>query len=141
MPRRFFSRVVVLAALVAVAACAAPRPVLYPNERLQEAGQDAAQRDIDDCLRQAAAAGASSSSAGREVAGSTAIGAATGAAVGAATGAVWGSAGRGAAAGAAGGGAAGLIRGLFRGSDLDPVQKRFVEECLRQKGYQPIGWK
>jgi len=129
-----------IACLLFVVACTSPRPVLYPNERLQEVGQDVAQRDIDDCLRQAAAAGLSSRPEGK-VAGSTAVGAATGAAVGAATGAVWGSAGRGAAAGAAGGGTAGLIRGLFRSDDLDPVQKRFVEECLRQKGYNPIGWR
>jgi outer membrane lipoprotein SlyB len=60
--------------------------------------------------------------------------------VGAAAGAVVGRAGRGAAMGAAGGGSAGLLRGLFGSRDPDPVQKRFVEKCLREKGYQVIGW-
>jgi hypothetical protein len=23
----------------------------------------------------------------------------------------------------------------------DPVFKKFVEQCLRDKGYQPIGWR
>lgn len=100
----------------------------------------AAQRDIDDCLRRATS-GPESRQAGK-VAGSTAVGAATGAAVGAAAGAVVGSAGRGAAMGAAGGGAGGLIRGLLhsRGRDLDPEQRRLVEECLREKGYEVTGW-
>jgi hypothetical protein len=42
---------------------------------------------------------------------------------------------------AAGGGTAGLIRGLCRSRDLDPaVKRRFVEKCLRDKGYEVIGW-
>jgi outer membrane lipoprotein SlyB len=120
-------------------ACAAKRPVLYPNARLEAVGPAAAQEDIDDCLRRAAAEGYNSRAEGK-IAGSTAVGAAAGAAVGAATGAVVGRAGRGAALGAAGGGTAGLLRGLFRSGDLDPVQKRFVEQCLQEKGYQVIGW-
>jgi hypothetical protein len=114
--------------------------VLYPNTRLQEGGQAVAQQDIEECLQRAAEAGHTSSAAGN-VAGSTAVGAAAGAAVGSAVGAVTGRAGRGAAIGAAGGGSSGLIRGLFRSRDLDPVQRRFVEQCLQEKGYQIIGWR
>ena len=120
-------------------ACAAKRPVLYPNERLETVGPAVAQQDIDACLQQAAEAGYESHATG-EVAGATGVGAAAGAAVGAAVGAVAGGAGRGAAMGAAGGGTGGLIRGLFHSRDLDPVQRRFVEQCLREKGYQVIGW-
>jgi outer membrane lipoprotein SlyB len=107
-------------------ACAAQRPVLYPNARLQEVGAAAAQQDIDDCLRQAAAGGYTSNAEGK-VAGSTAVGAAAGAAVGAAV-------------GAAGGGTGGLIRGIFGSRNLDPVQRRFVDQCLKDKGYEVIGW-
>ncbi len=57
------------------------------------------------------------------------------------TGAVRGHAGRGAAAGAAGGAAGGFMWGLFSAKKVDPVQKNFVEECLRLKGYKVIGWK
>jgi outer membrane lipoprotein SlyB len=121
-------------------ACAAKRPVLYPNAHLEAVGTAAAQQDIDDCL-QRAASGAYKSKPEAEVAGSTAVGAASGAAIGAAVGAVAGRAGRGAAMGAAGGGTAGLIRGLFRSRDLDPVQQRFVEQCLQEKGYKVIGWR
>jgi outer membrane lipoprotein SlyB len=120
-------------------ACAATRPVLYANERLEAVGTAAAQQDIDACLQKAAAAGYESSPQGK-VAGSTAVGALAGAAVGAAIGAVTGQAGAGAAMGAAGGGTGGLLGGLFHSRDLNPLQQRFVEECLKDKGYQVIGW-
>ena len=121
-------------------ACADKRPVLYPNARLKQVGTEAAQRDVDECLRLAREGGADDDR-GVEVAKSTAGGAAVGGAVGAATGAVLGSVGRGAAAGAAGGAAGGLVHGLFRSSDPDPVFKNWVDRCLREKGYDPIGWK
>jgi hypothetical protein len=120
-------------------ACAAKRPVLYPNAQFQAVEVAAAQRDIDDCLQKAAAAGYTSS-AGGKVAGSTAVGAAAGAAMGAAFGAVAGQAGTGAAMGAAGVGTGGLIRGIFHSRELDPVQRRFVDQCLKDKGYEVIGW-
>ena len=125
--------------VVSSLACAAKRPVLYPDARLEAMGAAAAQQDIDDCLQKAAAAGYESNPGGK-VAGSTAVGAAAGAAVGSAVGAVAGRAGPGAAMGAAWGGTGGLIRGLFGSRDLDPVQRRFVEQCLQEKGYQVIGW-
>jgi uncharacterized protein YcfJ len=133
-------QVLLLGAFVASSlACAAKRPVLYPDARLEAVGLEAVQKDIDDCLQKAAAAGYSANSGGK-VAGSTALGAATGAAVGAAVGAVSGRAGAGAAMGAAGGGTGGLIRGLFGSRNLDPVQRRFVDQCLKEKGYEVIGW-
>jgi hypothetical protein len=56
-------------------------------------------------------------------------------------GAVVGRAGASAAMGGAGGGTGGLIRGLFRSRDLDPVQQEFVNKCLKDKGYEVIGWR
>ncbi len=133
-------RVLLVGGVVASSlACAAQRPVLYPNARLQEVGAAAAQRDIDDCLQKAAAAGYTSDRGGK-VAGSTTVGAAAGAALGAAVGAAAGQAGTGAAMGAAGGGTGGLIRGIFGSRNLDPVQRRFVDQCLKEKGYEVIGW-
>ena len=120
-------------------ACAAKRPILAPNEYLNARGPEAAQRDVDECLRQAVEAGPEAARA-RQIAGQTAGGAAVGAAAGAVAGAISGGPGLGAAAGAAGGATVGLLRGFFRSSDLDAGQKRYAEECLRQKGYQPIGW-
>ena len=130
----------ILACVFFLLACSQKRPVLYPTYYLEQVGNEVAQADIDECMRLADEYGASSSSGGK-VAKGTAKGAAVGGAGGAATGAVLGSAGRGAAAGAAGGAAIGLTRGLFRSREPDPVFKRFVEKCLREKGYEPIGWK
>ncbi len=121
-------------------ACSQKRPVLYPNYHLEQVGNEVAQADIDECMRLAAEHGATSSSSGKVAKGTT-KGAAVGGAGGAAAGAVLGSAGRGAAAGAAGGAAIALTRGIFRSREPDPVFRRFVEKCLRDKGYEPIGWK
>jgi len=123
-----------------VLGCAEKRPVLYPNERLQQVGNDAAQRDIDACIRLAQEGGADSDK-GKEIAKDTAGGALIGGAAGTAAGAVLGSLGRGAAAGAAGGAAVGLTKGILQSGDPDPVFKNFVDRCLREKGYDPIGWR
>lgn len=116
------------------------RPVLYPNDHLKQVGNDQAQADVDDCMQLATEYGADSSSGGK-VAKDTAGGAIIGGAVGAATGAVLGNFGRGAAAGAAGGAAGGLASGVLRSDEKDPVFKQFVDRCLREKGYEPIGWR
>ena len=133
-------KVFVLSSLLLLVACAQKRPVLYPNYHLQEVGNEMAQTEIDECMRLAKEYGTSSSSSGK-VAESTAKGGAIGAAGGAATGAVLGSVGRGAAAGAAGGAAVGCLQGIFRSPEPDPVFRQFVDRCLREKGYEPIGWK
>jgi len=121
--------------------CAAKRPALYPNQTLQAQGSATGERAIDACLALAESHGHRGPSPGAKAAGGTAVGAAAGAAVGAAVGAVTGSAGRGAAVGAAGGGTTGLLGGLGRSREPDPIQKAFVEQCLRERGFQPIGWK
>ncbi len=130
----------ILACVFFLLACSQKRPVLYPNYHLEQVGNEVAQADIDECMRLAAEHGATSSSSGKVAKGTT-KGAAVGGAGGAAAGAVLGSAGRGAAAGAAGGAAIALTRGIFRSREPDPVFRRFVEKCLRDKGYEPIGWK
>jgi hypothetical protein len=127
-------------AALALASCSAKRPVLYPNAHLAAVGSATAERDIDGCIELAKQSGVDSRRA-EKVAGTTAAGAAVGAATGAAVGVVTGSPGRGAAVGAAGGGTAGLFGGLFRSRDPDPVHQRFVEQCLSDKGYKPIGWR
>ena len=123
------------------AGCSTPQPVLYPNAHLERVGSAAAERDIDDCRGKAEAYGASAKdgTAGK-VAGSTAVGAGAGGAVGAAGGAVLGRPGRSAAVGAATGATAGFLRGLFKPRQPSQVHKRFVEKCLRDRGYEPIGW-
>ncbi len=133
--------------ILSVSGCTPPRPVLYPNEQVKRVGGAVAERDIDDCMQRAkayVAGGARTQQVTRDVAGSTAIGAGTGAAIGAVGGAVTGNAGEGAAVGAATGGTAGLLSGIFgafHSSQPDPVYANFVDRCLRERGYDPIGWK
>ncbi len=127
------------AAALALAGCAAKRPVFYPNAAYQQAGEAVVRRDVDECVELAKAHGHDTNEAARAGAQTTG-GAAVGAATGAAVGAVLGSAGLGAAAGAAGGGARSLLRGLFAWRDPDPIERGFVQECLHERGYRVIGW-
>jgi hypothetical protein len=53
---------------------------------------------------------------------------------------VTGDFGRGLAAGAAGGAAGGATYGIFKAAEPSPIYKEFVDRCLRDKGYQSLGW-
>lgn len=136
------SAILTMAALMTAAAggCATQRPVLYPNDTLETRGRARAEQAIDQCVQRARTHGVDSSRGG-ELASGTVTEGAVGAGTGAAVGAVLGDAGTGAAAGAAGGAARGLLRGLFGGREPDPVFREFVDRCLRERGYEPIGWK
>jgi hypothetical protein len=133
------SRWLGLTAAVALAACAiAQRPVLYPNAHLKNVGDAYAQRDIDQCIRFADESGVSRSS--NQVVRHGAEGAAVGAAAaGVGTAIHGGSVGQGAAAGAAVGAAAGAVHGAFQ-NDANPTYRNFVQRCLRERGYDVIGW-
>ena len=125
-------------AVLLLAACAT-RPIVYPNEKLRESGQVAVQADTQACIDEAEAYLES----GRvpEVAKQAGEAAVVGGVVGGAVGAVRGSVGRGAAAGAAGGAAGGLVHGLWHWRDPSDVEKRYVERCLAERGYDVIGWR
>jgi hypothetical protein len=127
----------------ALTGCASgPKPILYPNERLKAVGQTQADQDIAECRELAADAGASAGSdKTRRTAGNTAAGGAIGGATGAVGGAILGNAGTGAAVGAATGATAGLLRSMFSGGG-GPSQayRNFVDHCLRERGYDPVGW-
>jgi outer membrane lipoprotein SlyB len=140
MPKNLLRSALILAIIFSCFACAPKRPILAPNEHLLEMGPEAAQRDIDECIHLALQAGPGATP-GKQLAGQTAGGAVVGAAAGAVAGAISGGPGIGAAAGAAGGATAGLLGGLFRSGDLDAGQQRYVDDCLRQKGYNPIDWR
>jgi hypothetical protein len=139
--RRFCPGLLVLIALaMGLAGCASQRPILYPNAYLTMVGSDAAEDDIAACMALARDYGAGRGTGGK-VAKDTATGAAVGGATGAAVGGVLGHLGKGAAAGSAGGAAGALTRSIIRSDDPDLVFRRFVERCLRDKGYEPIGWR
>jgi len=140
-PHEFLlGRCIGVALIVMVAGCATQRPVLYPNAKLQRVGNEVAQQDIDECIRLAEQYGVTPGRGDR-----VARGAGGGAAVGGATGAVAGaiggrnvldSAARGAAVGATAGGVGGAVR-----SDRPSEPYRgFVQRCLRERGYDVIGW-
>lgn len=143
-PQRFALyglRITAVACCCAMAGCSSPKPILYPNAHYREVGPVAAERDIEACQELAKEAGATPSR-GKvdQVAGSTVAGAGIGAASGAVGGAVVGAAGRGSAIGAAGGATAGLLRGLFRRSPPSQAYIGFVNRCLKERGYDPVGW-
>lgn len=135
----------VCSTLLLAGGCAARRPVLYPNDQYQRVGDAVAQRDTDECMQRADIYVKTGSAAGH-VAGNaateTAVGGASGAAIGAVGGAISGNAGEGAAVGAATGATAGLLHSIFsQSASTDPVFNNFVERCLHEKGYEPIGWR
>jgi hypothetical protein len=135
--KKFIALIGLMALLVS---CAQQRPVLYPNVHLKRVGNQSAQADIDACMQLAADYGAKENR-GAKIAKETGKGVAVGGATGAAVGAVTGNPGRGAAVGVAGGGAAAMTRSAINSDKPDPVFKGFVEQCLRDRGYQPIGWR
>jgi len=123
-----------------VAGCS-PKPILYPNAHFKEVGEDLADRDIEECKQMAKDAGATPSKGkSGQVAGNTAAGGAIGSAAGAVGGAVVGRPGTGAMVGAASGATGGFLRGLFRKSPPSKAYKQYVNRCLQERGYEPIGW-
>jgi outer membrane lipoprotein SlyB len=129
-----------LAGLLALGGCASSQsPVLYPNARLKQVGREQADRDIAECRRLAGEY--VQSTAAKDVAKGTAVGGVAGAAIGAVGGAVSGrGAGVGAAVGAATGATAGAVHGAVKQTAPSPVYKQYVDRCLRERGYDVIGW-
>ena len=132
------NQVLVLTLVGLLSGCSAPRPVLYPNSHLATVGEAQAATDIAQCKQLADQY--VSSSKGKEVAGSTVVGAGVGAATGAVGGAVLGHPGLGAEVGGATGATGGLLRGLFRSAQPSATYKNFVNHCLQKRGYEPMGW-
>lgn len=135
------SQVVLGTALLFLSACAGPKPILYPNEHLQAVGQETAKDDIAECREMAEAGGAKEGeSKTGQVAGRTAAGAGVGAASGAVGGAISGAAGAGSLIGAASGATIGLLTGIFSRPNPGQGYINFVNRCLSEKGYEPVGW-
>lgn len=131
--------ILILATLLLAAGCGPPKPVLYPNAHYARTGKAQAQADIRDCVRLAKESGVRPGR-GRRVARSAAAGSAVGAVAGGAVGSMSGNFGKGVAIGAVGGGAGGFARGVVNSREPDAVFEEFVDRCLREKGYEPMGW-
>lgn len=129
----------VMAGLVLGACARTQRPVLYPNAKLQQVGKAQAEQDIEACRKRAD--DWVESTAGKDIAKGAAVGGAAGAAVGAVGGAVSGrGAGTGAAVGAATGATAGAVHGAAKQTRPSPVYKQYVNRCLKERGYDVLGW-
>jgi phage tail tape-measure protein len=136
---------IVVSVALGIFACASQRPVLSYNEHLSRVGTEVGERDIDECIKQAKARTDGVDATKDNVVAGAATSSVAGAAAGGATGAIFGHAGTGAAAGAVGGVVGSLtqalLQGWFRPRPPQPSNQQVVESCLRQKGYEPAGWK
>ncbi len=129
----------VVAVLAATGCARLEKPVLYPNAYLQQVGKEQADADIQQCRELAKEY--VPSSAGKKIATGAGVYGLGGAAVGAVAGAVsGGGAATGAAIGAATGATAGAVHGAAQDRGPGPVYKNYVDRCLREKGYEVIGW-
>ncbi|MCB0343598.1 MAG: hypothetical protein KDD66_00700 [Bdellovibrionales bacterium] len=123
----------------AISACS-KKPVLMDNEKFKDVGQIKAEEDIKECMQRAKDQNAIGESRAQKAGYNATRGAAAGAAGGAVTSAIWDrNIGRGVAAGAAGGATSAFIWYFFD-REPDEIFRRYVDICLRQKGYQPLGW-
>jgi hypothetical protein len=123
-----------------IGGCAStPEPKLYPNNHLKQVGNQVAQQDIAECKQLALTSGVNEHKDG-EVGRKAAGGAAIGGAAGGAYGLVRGDAIERGLAGAAAGAAVGTVRGSMQSSETSPVFRNFVNRCLRERGYEVIGW-
>jgi uncharacterized protein YcfJ len=107
---------------------------------MQSVGQAQADRDIAACKQFAHSSGVDEKrdgEVGKKAAGGAAVGGAAGGAWGMVRG---GDAGQRALAGAAAGAAAGTVRGGMQSTETSPIFRNFVNRCLRERGYEVIGW-
>ena len=122
-------------ATLALGACASNQPVVY-----QAGGATGVEAAIAECKQLAANAGANAGTGVGTATRRTAEGAAVGAATGAIGGAIAGNVGAGAGIGAATGAAANLLRTLFDEPAPNPAFRGYVERCLKDRGYDVVGW-
>jgi hypothetical protein len=147
MKKRCLEIATISSLLLGILACTSQKPVLSSNSHLMRVGPDAGKRDVDECVARAEAVSTEggSETSKENVVANTATSSVVGAAAGGAGGAIFGQAGQGAAAGAVGGVVASLtqalLHGLFTSKPPDPSYRQLVDRCLREKGYEPAGWK
>ena len=138
---RYAGAVVALLFTVLLAGCASgpERPIFYQSSYEAPVDQARADRDIDDCMAAARRAGVSEQRDG-EIGKKSASGALIGGVAAGAWGLVRGDAGERLLAGAVAGGATGATKGAIDSTKMNPTFKRYVERCLRDLGYEVIGW-
>jgi uncharacterized protein YcfJ len=135
------------AALLAGCATTGPsspsaRPVFYPNATLNRVGDAQAQSDSDQCMSNARNAGLTPEEKDNAVAHGAAKGAAMGGVAGLVGGIVRGRPDRAIENGVAGvavGGSVGAVAGAFHEKPSGTF-RHYVQRCLKDKGYDVIGW-
>ncbi len=129
-----------LVSALLLSACASNQPVLYTSPAGADPNAGAAA--VAECSRLAEQAGASNYGGQvGQTATDTARNAAAGAAAGAVGGAIAGNVAQGAGIGAAGAAAATLVQRIFAPPAPNSAYRAYVERCLRDKGYETVGWK
>lgn len=141
---RTWKRLVGIALLVSLTACAGPEPVLRSNQQLQLYGKQAGQKEVEACQKQAERAGLQPGvSQSANAASGAVLAGIIGGAIGASIGLIGGATG--VAIGAAAGGGLGLIGGGIGGAykplEPDTPYADAVVRCLTGKGYEVTGWK
>lgn len=125
--------------LISVCQACAEKPVVYPNDYSKMVGKIQTDQDIEYCMTLA------DDNVGKKSRGKTSVksgikGGLVGGAIGFGIGIVTGRPGTSALAGTAGGAAGGAASGAVQ-DNTDAVYRKFVEKCLSEKGYEPIGWR
>lgn len=118
------------------------RPVFYPNATLNRAGEVKAQSDSDQCISNARSAGLTPEEKDNAVAHDAVKGAAVGGVAGVVSGLLRGRPDRAIENGAAGavvGGSVGAVTGAFHEKPSSTF-RHYVQRCLKDKGYDVIGW-
>ncbi len=128
-----------LALAFLVAACAHPKPVLYPDERMKTAGEANVNHDVEECMAKAKAY--LKANPAKPIARKTVRGGVFGAIIGTVFGAFTGDYKRAITQGAAVGAASGLVHGAYEAGSPDEIQRGYTNRCLAEKGYSVIGWK
>lgn len=132
-----------LAAVCVLSGCASMNPVVYPNKQAKEAGSEKLKDDITKCQQMAdesVGTGDRRTTIAKRVGLATAVGGAAGAAWGLVFGGASDALTRG-GAGAAAGGTGSLVKDLLTMNEPDGVHQKFVEKCLKKKGYEVLGWR
>ena len=146
--QKFFTTTALLGtALLAACATTGPsspsaRPVFYPNATLTRVGDAQAQSDSDQCMGSAKGAGLTPEEKDNAVAHGAAKGAAVGGVAGLVGGLVRGRPDRAIENGVAGvavGGSVGAVAGAFHEKPSGTF-RHYVQRCLKDKGYDVIGW-
>lgn len=135
------SRSLLLLLLLLLAGCAtdSKRPLFYFGSYQVPVSKAQSERDTNECMALARQAGVPENRDG-EVAKKAASGTLLGGIAAGAWSLVRGNGSENMLAGAVAGGATGAAKGAIDSTEQSPIFRKYVERCLRERGYDVIGW-